>query len=59
MHPTPVPRTMILRAMPSHVIGGDIWHEALGEAIRWEAEATVEHIAPRLLQLIGRDGIVA
>jgi hypothetical protein len=59
MSPTPIPHAMILRAhleaMPSPVIGDDIWHEVLGEAIRWEAEPTIEHIAPRLLQLLGRD----
>ena len=55
----PTPHTTILKAhlegMPSHTIGDEIWHEALDDAIRWEAEATVEHMPARLLQLIGRD----
>lgn len=55
----PTSHTTILKAhlegMPSHTIGDEIWHEALDDAIRWEAEATVEHMPARLLQLIGRD----
>ena len=54
----PTPHTMILKAdvegMPSHAVGAEIWHEPLSEAIRSEAEGTVEHIPARLLALIGR-----
>ena len=60
--PTPAPQPMILTARlegaPAHQIGDKIWHEPLHEAIRHEAEATVEHLPARLLALIGRDDAV-
>jgi hypothetical protein len=60
--PQPAPQTMILKARlecaPAHEIGDEIWHEPLHEAIRYEAETTVEHIPARLLALIGFDHAV-
>jgi hypothetical protein len=50
---------MILKAhldgIPPHAIGDEIWHETLADAIRSEAQATIEHIPARLLALIGRE----
>jgi len=60
--PKLAPQAMVLKAhlegAPAHEIGDEIWHEPLHEAIRYEAEATVEHIPARLLLLIGFDHAV-
>jgi hypothetical protein len=51
------PETMILTAsiegMTTHIIGDEIFHESLAEAIHTEAEATVESNPCWLLDLLG------
>jgi hypothetical protein len=39
-------------------IGDELEHETLAAAIRWEAEAAVEHIPARLFDLVGFQTLV-
>ncbi len=62
----PQPETMILKlhllGALSYDIGNEIWHVALADAIRTEAEAVAEHATAELLQATGqtsREGLTA